>query len=85
MSSMEDAWLPEEVSCIEAIARILHRDVSQLEPNEPILDLSLDSLDIVELIMELEDQFAIDLEELAVYPDTTWRGLVTIIRGQMGR
>jgi acyl carrier protein len=47
---------------INAVAERASRDASEITPNTDVReDLGMDSLDAVELIMELEDEFGISI------------------------
>ncbi len=50
----------------DAIAKIVaartDRDISTIKPESKFSDLGIDSLDTVELLMELEDEIGIEIE-----------------------
>ena len=54
----------DETKVKEIIAKELEVDVKQLEPGAKFIeDLGADSLDIVELVMALEEEFGIDIPD----------------------
>ena len=54
--------LTTEEQIRQAIATRLGKDVQLLPPGVPLADLGVDSLDVVELVMALEEEFGIDLD-----------------------
>jgi acyl carrier protein len=54
----------EEAKVKEIIAKELEVDVKQLQPEAKFIeDLGADSLDIVELVMALEEEFGLDIPD----------------------
>ena len=54
----------DETKVKEIIAKELEVDVKQLQPEAKFIeDLGADSLDIVELVMALEEEFGIDIPD----------------------
>ena len=54
----------DESKVKEIIAKELEVDVKQLEPGAKFIeDLGADSLDIVELVMALEEEFGLDIPD----------------------
>ena len=54
----------DETKIKEVIARELEVDVKQLTPEAKFIeDLGADSLDIVELVMALEEEFGLDIPD----------------------
>ena len=54
----------EEAKAKEIIAKELEVDVKQLQPEAKFIeDLGADSLDIVELVMALEEEFGLDIPD----------------------
>ena len=54
----------EESKVKEIIAKELEVDVKQLQPEAKFIeDLGADSLDIVELVMALEEEFGLDIPD----------------------
>ena len=52
----------------ELIAEKLDCDVSEIKPDTKFEDLGIDSLDITELAMSIEDEFGIEFEGLSDIP-----------------
>ena len=46
----------------EMIAEKIDCEVSEIQPNTKFADLGIDSLDITELVMLIEDEFGVELE-----------------------
>ena len=70
----------EKVSQI--IADKISCDVSTLEPETKFADLGIDSLDVTELVMNIEDEFNVELEvdsSLATISD-----LVKLVESKLG-
>lgn len=57
---------------IKTVAEQLGVDVDQVTPDKAFADLGGDSLDQVELMMGLEDEFGIEL------PDDAWEKTLTV-------
>jgi acyl carrier protein len=54
----------DETKVKEIIAKELEVDVKQLQPDAKFIeDLGADSLDIVELVMALEEEFGLDIPD----------------------
>jgi len=54
----------EESKVKEIIAKELEVDIAQLQPEAKFIeDLGADSLDIVELVMALEEEFGLDIPD----------------------
>ena len=54
----------DETKVKEIIAKELEVDVKQLQPEAKFIeDLGVDSLDIVELVMALEEEFGLDIPD----------------------
>jgi acyl carrier protein len=54
----------DEIKVKEIIAKELEVDVKQLQPEAKFIeDLGADSLDIVELVMALEEEFGLDIPD----------------------
>ena len=70
----------EKVS--EIIAEKISCDVSTLAPETKFADLGIDSLDVTELVMNIEDEFGVELEvdsSLAAISD-----LVKLVESKLG-
>lgn len=48
---------------IESIAQVLSVDKNTITPTSTLADLGADSLDIVEVVMKLEEQFGIEIND----------------------
>lgn len=48
---------------IELIAEQLHKPVSEITPSSKLEELGADSLDRVEMIMKLEDEFQVEIKD----------------------
>ena len=48
---------------IELIAEQLHKPTSEITPASKLEDLGADSLDLVEMIMKLEDEFQVEIND----------------------
>jgi acyl carrier protein len=72
---------------LEVIASIVHRDPDALDLGSPVNNLGGDSLDTVELIMELEEEFEIALpdDDLPTERILTLRTLIEWIVRSLGR
>ncbi len=53
-----------------------HVDPGRIRPDATLADLELDSLAVVELLMTLQDDWAVDLDESATPPELTLDGLL---------
>ena len=51
---------------IELLAEHLGMDVSEINENTTFEDLGADSLDVVEIMMEMEDEFGIEIKPAEV-------------------
>jgi acyl carrier protein len=52
-----------QAKVIDIIAQKLKIDKSTITPNSTLQDLGADSLDMVEIIMKLEEQFGIEIKD----------------------
>ena len=81
---------PTDLSLIAARLRRmasdqLGKDLSQLQPNDrlaPVLSDGFDSLDSVELVMAIEEEFGIELDDASVSKIETFYDLVTAVAAQ---
>src|SRR4051794_13588049 len=73
-----DDWLSRQV--ILFLAERLQRDPSTISPSDRLADLSFDSLDIVELLMGLEDEFSVDIADQEFGELQTVQDLIDEIR-----
>ena len=82
------AQLPkEEITrrVIKVVAANLRVDESEVQPNKAfIVDLGLDSLDIVELVMALETEFHIPIEDDDAEKISTVADAISYIEGHLG-
>jgi acyl carrier protein len=82
------AQLPkEEITrrVIKVVAANLRVDESEVQPNKAfIVDLGLDSLDIVELVMALETEFHIQIEDDDAEKISTVADAISYIEGHLG-
>jgi len=82
------AQLPkEEITrrVIKVVAANLRVDESEVQPNKAfIVDLGLDSLDIVELVMALEAEFHIQIEDDDAEKISTVADAISYIEGHLG-
>ncbi len=67
-------------------AEELGKDLSRLQPDDRlalVFFASSDSLDSVELLMAIEEEFGIELNDAAVTEIETFRDLVTVVAAQL--
>jgi acyl carrier protein len=63
----------------------------QFSPRSPLTELGVDSLEIVELIIDIEDTYGIEFPQELLTPEvftsaeTIWRGLCDVIAGHGDR
>jgi len=57
--------------------------ISEIEPTSTFEDLDMDSLDMVELVMELEHEFDCDIEDDEVDSVQTVQDLITIVENKV--
>ncbi len=70
---------------IKVVAANLRVDESEVQPNKAfIVDLGLDSLDIVELVMALETEFRIQIEDDDAEKISTVADAISYIEGHLG-
>jgi acyl carrier protein len=70
---------------IKVVAANLRVDESEVQPNKAfIVDLGLDSLDIVELVMALETEFHIQIEDDDAEKISTVADAISYIEGHLG-
>jgi acyl carrier protein len=74
-------WI--EAKVIEILAKSSGRPVESISLSDP-LDLSWDSLDLVEIVMTFEDEFKIDGPELQPGELRTVGDLVEYVRRSLG-
>ena len=67
----------------ELIAERTDRDVSEIKPESTFSELGVDSLDTVELLMELEDRIGKEVE--LKQKVTTVQDLIDVIESQDGK
>jgi len=81
-SPEEEAWLsdPHVSAAMEAVKRRALQGAACLPNANLELDLGLDSMERVELLTELEQQFAVDVPEATVHEIFTLRQLIEAVR-----
>ena len=55
---------------IKVMAEHLEMDKNEITPGTTLADLGVDSLDTVEILMEMEDEFGVTIEPGAVHVET---------------
>jgi acyl carrier protein len=86
-SEMSTTWPSEFDALIRSHCRFIHPSAA-IEPDELIASLGADSLEIVELIVELEDQFGIVFTDYLLTPDvfatpgTIWTAVELLRHGK---
>jgi long-chain acyl-CoA synthetase len=88
LSDEEREWLqqPEVSTALEVIRRASKDPAVQIHPKDNLeLDLGLDSMERVELLVELEHKLGAEVEESAASEVYTVRELVDLIRANIGK
>jgi acyl carrier protein len=62
------------------LAERLERDPATILPTDRLSDLRIDSLDLVEMVMALEDDLRADLPERSLYRMETVQDLIDLVR-----
>lgn len=73
--------LEERVAAI--VAGTLRMDANQLPPEQPFDEMNLDTLDMVEILMDLEEEFDVLFEENAIFSSVN--EIVHYIRNHMNQ
>jgi acyl carrier protein len=82
---MKDIEIQEKI--IKKVSELLNIDVSDIKPASLIVkDLGADSLDVVELVMDLEDTFGIEILDSEIEKfgdDVTIKNLVNLVQSKV--
>lgn len=63
----------------QALARVSDRELGPLAPDQPLVELGLDSIAMTDLVMVLEDDFGVNLEREDMEGLTTLADLVVLL------
>jgi long-chain acyl-CoA synthetase len=88
LTDEESVWMsqPEVQQAIAIVHAAAKNSVARLHPRDNLeLDLGLDSMERVELLVQLEHQLSADVENSAASEVYTVRELIDLIRGNMGK
>jgi long-chain acyl-CoA synthetase len=88
LTDEESDWMsqPEVQQAIAIVRAAAKNSVARLHPRDNLeLDLGLDSMERVELLVQLEHQLSADVENSAASEVYTVRELIDLIRGNMGK
>ncbi len=88
LTDEESDWMSQpEVQQAIAIVRVAAKNsVARLHPRDNLeLDLGLDSMERVELLVQLEHHLGADVEDSAASEVYTVRELIDLVRGNMGK
>ena len=66
------------------IAEQLWIDVSKVKPDDTLKDLGADSLDLVELLLALEDEFSIEIADEEAEKFRTVADIIECVKGKTG-
>jgi acyl carrier protein len=68
---------------VAKLAELANRDVSLLEPDRALRELVQDSLALVEIVVELQEEFNVQLQQSDLAEVVTVRDLTTLIDSRM--
>jgi long-chain acyl-CoA synthetase len=88
LTDEESDWMsqPEVQQAIAIVRAAAKNSVARLHPRDNLeLDLGLDSMERVELLVQLEHHLAADVEDSAASEVYTVRELIDLVRGNMGK
>ena len=68
-------WNAEQLEdwLIQRVARLLAQDVDDIDPDMPFNSLGLDSINVMDLIVELDDLLGVEIESTIVWDYPTIR------------